>query len=200
MTCLSPSREQRIPQFLTLEMGDGKPSQFLRQQRSLVPDVPDDFLCKFWSSRLPPNVRAISACQPEGDLEAVGRCADRIIEAATQPALTSVVPLPDSNALTRQIADLSRQVASFSTELTHLRSNYKDLRPQNRKQRLGKRSPPERTLRPPSEVPSPLRSLTTKVYSALLLQPARKTDAADINCGSCLHPKYRPPFRHGWGQ
>jgi hypothetical protein len=41
---LSPSSEKRIRQLLTLEMGDRKPSQFLRHLRSLAPDVPDDFL------------------------------------------------------------------------------------------------------------------------------------------------------------
>jgi hypothetical protein len=90
VTRLSPSREQRIRQFLTLEMGDRKPSQFLIQLRSLVPD---DFLRSIWSSRLPPNVRAILACQSEGNLDA----ADRIIEAAPQLALASVMSLPDSN-------------------------------------------------------------------------------------------------------
>jgi hypothetical protein len=53
-------------------------------------------------------------------LDAAGRCADRIIKAAPQPALTSVTPLPDSNALLQQIEGLSRQVAALSTELTHL--------------------------------------------------------------------------------
>jgi hypothetical protein len=141
VTRLSPSREQRIRQFLTLEMDDRKPSPFLRQLRILAPDVSDDFLRSIWSSRLPPNLRAILACQPEGDLNAAGRCADRIIEAAPQSALASVVPLADSNTPTQQIEDLSRQVAALSTELTHLRSNYKNLRPKNRTQRLGNRSP-----------------------------------------------------------
>jgi hypothetical protein len=54
---LSPSREQRIHQLLTLEeMGDRKPSQFLRHLRGLAPDVPEDFLRTIWSSRLPPNI------------------------------------------------------------------------------------------------------------------------------------------------
>jgi hypothetical protein len=55
MRRLSPSREQRIRQFLTLEMGDHKPSQFLRHLRSLAPDVPEDFLHTIWSSRLLPT-------------------------------------------------------------------------------------------------------------------------------------------------
>jgi hypothetical protein len=150
VTRLSPSREERIRQFLTLEMDDRKPSQFLRHLRSLAPDVPDDFLRSIWSSRLPPNVRAILACQSEDDLDAADRCADRIIEAAPPPTLATVVPLADSNAITQQIEDLSRQVGALSTELTHLRSNYKDLRLRYRKQRLGNRSLHERTLQPPS--------------------------------------------------
>jgi hypothetical protein len=61
---LSPSREQRIRHLLTLEeMGDLKPSQFLRHLRSLASDVPDDFLRSIWSSRQPPNVQAILAGQ-----------------------------------------------------------------------------------------------------------------------------------------
>jgi hypothetical protein len=39
MRRLSPSREQRIRQLLTLEMGDRTPSQFLRLLGNLVPDV-----------------------------------------------------------------------------------------------------------------------------------------------------------------
>jgi hypothetical protein len=52
---LSPSTEQRIQQLLTFEeMGDRKPSQFLRQLRSLAPDLPDGIIRNIWASRLPP--------------------------------------------------------------------------------------------------------------------------------------------------
>jgi hypothetical protein len=61
---LSPSREQRIRQLLTFEeMGDRKPSQFLRHLRGLAPDLPEDFLYTIWSSRLPPNILTILAGQ-----------------------------------------------------------------------------------------------------------------------------------------
>jgi hypothetical protein len=42
--------------------------------------LPEDFLHSIWSSRLPTNVQAIIAGQPEGDLNAAARCADRITE------------------------------------------------------------------------------------------------------------------------
>jgi hypothetical protein len=76
---LSPSREQRIRQVPTFEeMGDRKPSQFLRHLRSLAPHVPEDFIYTIWSSRLPPNIQAILAGQQECSLDAAARCADRI--------------------------------------------------------------------------------------------------------------------------
>jgi hypothetical protein len=81
---LSPSREQRIHQLLTLEeVGDRKPPQFLRHLRILAPDVPDDYLRSIWSSRLSPNVQAILAGQPEGSLNSAARFADRISEVAS---------------------------------------------------------------------------------------------------------------------
>jgi hypothetical protein len=80
---LSPSREQRIRQLLTFEeMGDRKPSQFLRRLRGLAPDVPEDFLCTIWSSRVPPNIQSTLAGQQECNLDAAARCADRISEVA----------------------------------------------------------------------------------------------------------------------
>jgi hypothetical protein len=88
---LSPAKEQRIRQLLTPEeMGDRKPSRFLRDLRSLAPDVPNDFLRSIWSSRLHHNMQAVLAGQPEGSLDAAARCADRISEVAPQPALASV--------------------------------------------------------------------------------------------------------------
>jgi hypothetical protein len=104
---LSPSREQRIRRLLMLEMGERKPSQLLRHLRSLAPDVPYHFLRSIWSGRLLPTYGSFSA-HPEGDMDA----ADCITEAAPQPALVSVVPLPDSAAFLQCIEDLSRQVST----------------------------------------------------------------------------------------
>jgi hypothetical protein len=141
VTYLPLSREQRIHQFLTHEMGDCKPSQFLRQLRSLVPDVPDNFLCSIWSSWLPSNIQTIIAGQSEGDLNVTARCADRIIEVSSQPILASVVPLPDSSALQQCIEDLCCQVAALSAQLAHLHSSSRDLCCSSRKQCLGNTSP-----------------------------------------------------------
>jgi hypothetical protein len=123
---LSPSREQCICQFLTLEMGDRKPSQFLRHLRSLAPDVPDDFLHTIWSSRLPPNIQAFLAGQPEGSLNSAACCADCISEVTPQPALASAGPPPDSTALLQGIEDLSCQVAALTAERDRLRTSFRN--------------------------------------------------------------------------
>jgi hypothetical protein len=71
---LSSSRDQRVCQLLTHEeMGDRKPSQFLRHLKSLAPDVPDDFLRSIWSSRLQPHIQTILAGQAEGNLDAASQ-------------------------------------------------------------------------------------------------------------------------------
>jgi hypothetical protein len=57
---LSPSKKHRIRN----DMGDRKPSQFLRHLRSLVPDMPGNLLRSIWSSRLPSHIRAVLAGQP----------------------------------------------------------------------------------------------------------------------------------------
>jgi hypothetical protein len=129
---LSLSREQRAHQILTLEeIGDRKPSQFLRHLRSLVPDLPDYFLRTIWTSRLPAKVQATLACHPEVELDAAADCADRIIETVTPPALASIGQPTDNNELLRRIEKLSRRVAALSAERD---------RPLSRNRRLYNRS------------------------------------------------------------
>jgi len=88
---LSTSREQRVRQLPSHEeMGDRKPSQFLRHLKRLAPDVPDEFLRTIWASRLPQHVQAILAGQTEVSLDAASHLADKICEATLQPATASI--------------------------------------------------------------------------------------------------------------
>jgi hypothetical protein len=83
---LSLSREQRAQQLITFEeMGDRKPSQFLRHLRGLAPDVPDYLLCTIWTNRLPTNIQMTLACHPEIELDTTALCADRITETVPRP-------------------------------------------------------------------------------------------------------------------
>jgi hypothetical protein len=113
---LSTSREQRVRQLLSHEeMGDRKPSQFLRHLKGLAPDVPEYFLSTIWASRLPPHIQAILAGQTEGSLDSASHLADRICEVAPQPTTACVSPSTPDNAsgLLERIEELSRQVASL---------------------------------------------------------------------------------------
>jgi hypothetical protein len=54
---LCPSRDHRTRQLFAFEeMVDRRPSQFLRHLKSLAPDIPDNYLRIFWTSRLATNI------------------------------------------------------------------------------------------------------------------------------------------------
>lgn len=76
---LSASREREVKQLLVHEeLGDRKPSQFLRHLRHLAgPNMPDDFLKTIWTSRLPQNIQTVVASQPQSTLESLAELADR---------------------------------------------------------------------------------------------------------------------------
>jgi len=121
---LSSSRDQRVRQLLTHEeMGDRKPSQFLRHLKNLAPDVPDDFLRSIWSSRLPSHIQSILAGQAEGNLDSASQLADRIAEVAPMPTTAPITQTTDSAEILQKIEDLARQVAALSSERTRHRSN-----------------------------------------------------------------------------
>lgn len=112
---LSSSKEQRVRQLLTHEeMGDRKPSQFLRHLKSLAPDVPDDFLRSIWSSRLPAYIQTIIACQSEATLDAISQLADKIHEVTPPPTVASVAPPVEADSLLKRVEELTRQVAALT--------------------------------------------------------------------------------------
>lgn len=126
---LSASQEQRVRQLLTHEeLGDRKPSQFLRHLQNLAgAEVPDDFIRSLWTSRLPNHIQAIIAAQVDLPLESVAQIVDKIYEispqlngqvaaaSTTSSASSSGCSSSEIEKLTRRIDDLSRQVAELST-------------------------------------------------------------------------------------
>jgi hypothetical protein len=129
---LSASRDQRVRQLLTHEeMGDRKPSQFVRHLKSLAPDVPDDFLWSIWSSRLPTHIQTILSGQTEGNLDAASQLADRIAEVAPLPTTASVAQAPDSANLLQRIDELPRQVTVLTSGRTRHRPHSRDRRKAN---------------------------------------------------------------------
>jgi hypothetical protein len=96
------------------EMGDRRPTQFLRHLRTLAgPPVPSDFLRTLWTNRLPPNIQAIITTQAQATLDEVAQLADKIVE-VTPPCVAGVYSPGDISTLTARIDELARQVAAFS--------------------------------------------------------------------------------------
>lgn len=134
---VAASQEERIRQVLTQEeIGDRKPSQYLRHLRSKVDTstVPDNLLRTLWSSRLPSQVKAIVASQTNMSLDAVAELADRIQEAITPAQVSAVtaqnrttvaaatVARADYDVLADKVDQLCAQV---STLLSQSARNYK---------------------------------------------------------------------------
>lgn len=68
-----------------MELGDKKPSQLLREMRSLAgTQVNDDFLKTLFLQRLPINVRSILATSKD-ELDNLAAMADKIIEFSANP-------------------------------------------------------------------------------------------------------------------
>ena len=87
---LSLSQDQRVRQLLALEeLGDRKPSQFLRHLRSLAGSsrLEDSILCTLWFQRLPTHVQQILQTQAHQPLDSQAVMTDTICEVASIPAI-----------------------------------------------------------------------------------------------------------------
>jgi hypothetical protein len=174
---LSTSREQRVRQLLIHEeMGDRKPSQFLRHLKSLAPEIPDDFFRSIWSSRLPPHIQAILAGQSEGDLDSVSQLADRICEVAPRPTAACVSPAVENASLVKRIEVLPRQVASLTFNRTRRRSHSRSRRTYD--------NPTEKVLQSPPSAGTIDASATRRRSAHRHAHSAsRKTATADVAGG-----------------
>lgn len=132
---LSASNEKKVHQLLMHEeLGDRKPSQFMRHLRGLAgPQVPNDFLKTIWTSRLPGNIQTVLAAQPNASLEVLADLADRIhdiVPSVPQVAYTSHNQAGTSNdALVKEIASLRKQLNTLTTKNQQQQSH-----PRGRKQ------------------------------------------------------------------
>ena len=117
---LSASKENKIKQLLMHEeLGDRKPSQFLRHLQSLAGlNVPDDFLRTIWISRLPHGIQTVLAGQAStASLENLADLADRVNDlASSTPKVTAVSEIPGSvvSDLVKQVAELRKEVQRLS--------------------------------------------------------------------------------------
>ncbi|CAG5047384.1 unnamed protein product [Parnassius apollo] len=112
------------------ELGDRRPSQFLRHLQHLAgPNVPDDFIRTIWSSRLPNNLQTVIASQPDSTLKALADLADKVhdlVPTVPQVVSTNAISVAVTDKITQQIAELTRQVQALSVRDSRSRSRSRN--------------------------------------------------------------------------
>jgi hypothetical protein len=136
---LTASNEKKIQQLLMHEeLGDRKPSQFLRHLRSLAGvDVPDDFLRTIWISRLPHGIQTVLAGQPTtAVIEDLADLADRVNDLASSTprvaAVASDVPSSVVDEIRKEVSELRRQLQNMAYDRSSRGQRRSSQRPSSR--------------------------------------------------------------------
>lgn len=115
----SPSSDQKINQLLgETELGERKPSQFLRHLKSLAgPGLSvDQILRRLWMRSLPQHIQGILETQSNNSLEQLADMADRILEVYPGPTTVYSAAAPPLNSTMDKIEELDKQIAALSSE------------------------------------------------------------------------------------
>jgi len=138
---LTDSQEQRIRQLLEREeLGDRKPSQFLRHLSTLAGStVPSELIRTLWLGRLPAQIQAILATRTEDRLEDIADQADRIYENGTKAVVATASPCPappqpsTSQMTTKtQVLMLTKQIAALTAQMSKLTREWNQEKSRNR--------------------------------------------------------------------
>lgn len=123
---LSISQEQKTRQLLEREeLGDRRPSQFLRHLRSLGGStITDTLLRTLWEGRLPAQVQAVLAPQTDISLDKLAEVADKVIE-VIQPGQMTHASLDKSLVdVSAREGDLRREIQELRREISRMQSNF----------------------------------------------------------------------------
>lgn len=117
---LSASHEAKVKQLLTHEeLGDRKPSQFLRHLQDLAgPSVPEDFIRTIWSNRLPHDIQTVLTSQTSHSLEQLADLADRIQELTSSRTVAAASSHTHSSAHSSQPSDEITELKQMVHRLT----------------------------------------------------------------------------------
>lgn len=125
---LGSPQEQKTRRLLEHEeIGDRKPSQFLRHLQALAGSaVPEDLVRSLWLGRLPPSIQAILATQSKADTATVAELADAVFEALPRQQVMAVAPVKTSmestlEKLTETMVSLTSRIASMQCEIAEIR-------------------------------------------------------------------------------
>lgn len=146
---LSFSQEQKTRRLLEHEeIGDRKPSQFLRHLRSLAGTaVPDTMLRTLWLGRLPQAMQAILATQKDAELDKVAELADVISDAtAIRPNISETTENIMALQLQKLTLSLQDELATLRREIAELKSSPAAT-PRNHRYRSRSRSRPRSQVR-----------------------------------------------------
>jgi hypothetical protein len=117
ISCNSDSREQQIRKFLN--EGDRKPSELLREMKTLAGDHVDEHMLQtLWLHRLPLNVPASDGVP----LEKMANIADKLVEIVSNrgspsiAAITNQPAAPSQTTVAESLKSLQEQVATGDCE------------------------------------------------------------------------------------
>lgn len=134
----SKSKEAKLKQLLDGEqIGDRKPSQFLRHLRALVPGIDEDVLRSRWMSSLPDQTKALLTVQSDQPLNKLAEIADKVHEVfdMNQKSTSAVTATPSTST-----ADTSGQIAALTNQIAKLTKLFSNQRRSNSKDRSQNRS------------------------------------------------------------
>lgn len=114
------SQEQKTRRFLEHEeIGDRKPSQFLRHLRNLGgTTVSDEILRTLWLSRLPSDMQVVLATQRDVDLDRVAELADTIADTMGPRAQVAEASAAPSARPSAGLCDIEAQLCLKMAQLT----------------------------------------------------------------------------------
>ncbi|KNE87923.1 hypothetical protein PSTG_18683 [Puccinia striiformis f. sp. tritici PST-78] len=146
----SESSEKQILKLITgLELADRKPTQLLREMRTLAgQSVSDEVLTTLWLQRMPNNFRCIlSACKNQ-DVDDLAEIADRIMDNSPSSSyVMAAAPRQTDNlenrvrALETTLHQLVAQMADLSSKLTERRQHVENPRQMGNQPAYRGRSP-----------------------------------------------------------
>lgn len=115
---LSTSEQQRVERLVSEEeLGDRKPTVFLRHLQSLAGKLKNDTIIRqLWLRRLPTQVQAILAAQEDLSLQKLAELADKIIEVTPGPSKVYAVNTKASEDVS--IKDLLMQINKHFMDFT----------------------------------------------------------------------------------
>ncbi|KAK5648059.1 hypothetical protein RI129_002951 [Pyrocoelia pectoralis] len=118
------SEETKFKKLLNeMQLGDRRPSQLLREMKTLATNrVTDDFLKTLWLQRLPQQAQMILSASAD-DLSRLSVMADRICEVASSaPIINCISPeVKDISDDQNQLIELKSQITELSIAIEELR-------------------------------------------------------------------------------